>query len=243
MKTLSRFVIFSLLFCSAALGHDTNVKTHNIETLEQNQSVQVLNEIPKKLRRNILSATAKITNIDGSHGTGTYMTYKSTNFILTAAHVVRGFESTFITLDGVTTIPAKVTYVDPSKDIAILIPESDPGGDPIKFKRHLSPEPGERLVYAGFPGWHDVLMFTGIVSGTEHWEHSRIIMHSYAWKGCSGSVVFDHSGKVVGVLIAIDYMRMPAHPHPSGRIVEDIVWIEPVDILTGSKLQEIFSGI
>ena len=140
-------------------------------------------------------------------------------------------------------VPARVIYIDDKKDISILIPEAGLESSPIKFKRHLSPEPGESLVYAGFPGWHDVLMFTGVVAGTERWEENRIIMHSYAWKGCSGSVVFDHSGRVVGVLIAIDHMRMPAHPHPSGRIVEDIVWIEPVNILTDEKLSAIFSNI
>ena len=243
MKSLVRFGIISIIFCSQAHSHDLKVQDTKVNIVEQNQSVQVLNEIPKKVRRNILGATVKITTPSGSHGTGTYMTYKSNKFILTAAHVVRGFEEVNISIDGMTLVPAKVVHTEDDKDLAILIPSAELAGDPIKFKKASKMLPGEKLVYAGFPGWHDVLMFTGSVAGIERWEGSKIVMHSYAWPGCSGSVVFDYSGKVAGVLIAIDFVRMPAHPHGSNRIVEDIVWIETVDSLTEERLLEIFSKL
>ena len=50
------------------------------------------------------------------------------------------------------------------------------------------------------------------------------MMHSYAWIGASGSVVLDMSGRIAGVLNAIDVGFGITGP----QLVEDMVWVASI---------------
>jgi hypothetical protein len=77
----------------------------------------------------------------------------------------------------------------------------------------------------------------GTVAGIE--QNNNIIMHSYAWMGASGSGVFDERGRLVGILRAVDVSRGPWGP----SIVEDIVWVAPLNELNIEKIQNILEVI
>jgi hypothetical protein len=57
-------------------------------------------------------------------------------------------------------------------------------------------------------------------------ENGRIVIHSYAWPGASGSGVFDMRGRFIGVVSAVDIGIWNRLVPPA--LVEDIVWIAPV---------------
>ena len=59
-----------------------------------------------------------------------------------------------------------------------------------------------KLIYTGYPNVVGPLTIEGSVGGFADAEY--IYMISYAWSGSSGSGVFDHRGKYVGYVVAID---------------------------------------
>ena len=60
------------------------------------------------------------------------------------------------------------------------------------------------------------------------------MMHSYAWMGASGSVVLDLSGRIVGVLNAIDVGYGISGP----QLVEDMIWVANINKVNLEKLQK-----
>ena len=173
------------------------------------------------------NSAVRVSSGDGSYGTRTYFRHRSNRFVLTARHVVEGSSEIFIEVNPLNRVPAEIVYVSENRDIAILICDDIPGKKPMRFRERRSTSRGLNLFYSGYPSRHDLLTITGTIAGYENWGEQKIIMHSYAWPGASGSAVFDDRGRLVGVLIAVDVARMSIHPHPSYRIVEDIVWVEP----------------
>ena len=54
-------------------------------------------------------------------------------------------------------------------------------------------------------------------------EGGRFVMHSTAWKGSSGSCVFDSQGNFIGVVFALSASQLGGHP----VLLESMVWVEP----------------
>ena len=188
---------------------------------------EISNSISKRLVRKMTNSSVRVSSGDGSYGTGTYFRHRSNRFVLTARHVVEGSSEIFIEVNPLNRVPAEIVYVSENRDIAILICDDIPGKKPMRFRERRSTSRGLNLFYSGYPSRHDLLTIAGTIAGYENWGEQKIIMYSYAWPGASGSAVFDDRGRLVGVLIAVDVARMTIHPHPSYRIVEDIVWVEP----------------
>ncbi len=59
-----------------------------------------------------------------------------------------------------------------------------------------------KVVYTGYPNTLGPLTISGEIAGFSPSQHAYMI--SYAWQGSSGSGVFDHSGKYIGYVVAID---------------------------------------
>ena len=75
--------------------------------------------------------------------------------------------------------------------------------------------------FTGFPNSRDLISIRGRVSGIEN-RSKFLLLHSYAWMGSSGSVVYDKDGSLLGVLSAVDV------GHRFGpQIIEDIVHVSP----------------
>ena len=221
------FCMFPFSVMGSTVYETSTSASHEVEL----EVSEISSDISRRLLRQMTDSAVKVSSGEGSYGTGTYFKYRSARFILTARHVVEGADQVFIELNPLNRVPATVVYVDPDRDIAILTCEKLPGKKPMAYRNRSLPRQGINLFYTGYPSGHDLLTITGTVAGHEEWGKNKIIMHSYGWPGASGSAVFDNRGRLVGVLIAVDVSQMAIHGHTAHRIVEDIVWIEPVEEL------------
>jgi S1-C subfamily serine protease len=156
-----------------------------------------------------------------AHGSGNYFKIGKERFIITAAHVVNDGTAFFIRDKG-EFVFMEIIYIDPYKDIAILIPMRElfdcrPHNYNNNNKKDIL---GMSVNYTGYPGQLGKATFRGIVSKS---GINYAILQSFAIPGSSGSVVFDNSGKVVGVVSAVS---VGVYFPPLPQLDENIVYIE-----------------
>ena len=171
--------------------------------------------------------------IPRGHGSGNYFKLGKNRFIITAAHVVDNINEIEIFEKGYIATPAKVVYLDRDADIAILVPDRRlKYTKAIPFRRDINNQMGEKVYHTGHPssqGWH---ISEGILTGT----HKDVLMiNTFAWPGSSGSVVFDESGRVVGVLSAI----LVDAPFGIPDLVEHIVLSGNIQMLDQETLKSV----
>ena len=97
----------------------------------------------------------------------------------------------------------------------------------------FSPVIGGEVLYTGFPNMYDSLTIEGYISGT---HSGRLVMHSYAWGGASGSVVLNQHGAIIGIVSAIDIGHGVAG---IPQLVEDLVIVVPVSEL---KIKDLYDS-
>ncbi len=159
---------------------------------------------PRGLKAAYRSSVAIQVSNDGllqGSGSGNYFKLFKHRFIITAAHVVEEGNEIIIMEKGYSMTEAEVVYIDRETDIAVLVPkEKLRYTKALPFRRDISNQMGERVYHCGHPareGWH---ISEGLLTGT----HTDVLMvNTFAWPGSSGSVLFDESGRVLGVLSAI----------------------------------------
>ena len=179
--------------------------------------------------------------VEVGHGSGNYFKFGKHRFLLTAAHVVEhdGDINMFIK-DGENLIGFTVAYVDTEKDIAIIVPNEDLSH--VKARRWKVNKDkdmlGETVNYAGYPAGLGKVLIRGMVSA--HYKE-RLIVQGFALPGASGSVVFDKSGRVVGVVSAIALHQSSFSIFP--ELQEDMVYISNADFLTKKFLREVFKCV
>jgi len=136
-----------------------------------------------------------------SLGSGNYFQIWDKYFVVTAAHVIDGKSEVFLTERSGYTYKARVAHIDKFKDLAILVPE-----EKMKFTKAVPYRPannvdvGRKIFYCGNPNEMYFSSYSGMISGTS--QH-YILADSFAWPGSSGSVVFNDSGQVVGVVSSV----------------------------------------
>tara|TARA_R110002072_G_scaffold295443_1_gene466424 strand:+ start:2563 stop:3270 length:708 start_codon:yes stop_codon:yes gene_type:complete len=174
------------------------------------------------------SATVEVFSIRPqgvAFGTGTVFKYKGKTIVLTAAHVVGGPENTVGIAVNTEEMIATLVYYDELTDLAVLMVPDIAGVDPMKLRplKGKNLKIGLDVLYSGYPNLSGLLTIEGYIAGLH--PRGDLYMHSYGWSGASGSAVFDTSGKLVGILIALDvgqgYVGMP-------NIIEDVVVVVPI---------------
>ena len=86
-------------------------------------------------------------------------------------------------------------------------------------------EVGTKITYSGFPSWHNLMTFRGYVAGYETHPQAgvQMILNTYGWFGCSGSLVYNEDGQMIGILWGIDIqMNLPQ---------ENMIWVAPIQNL------------
>ena len=210
----SLLVIFSFfVFSLSAHADDSGVVDE--QKLEKTYKVS-------KKNYDKLSRAVVLVKTTSGYGSGTLFKVKKNIIVLTAAHVVEGYDVVSVEHDGKAYL-ATVVLFDEENDVSILsAPEVD-GRDPIGLKLTSSATSvGDRISYCGFPNRQDISCFSGEVSQV---SDKHINVHTYAWMGASGSVMVDKKGRVVGILSGIEVGRAWGSYH----LIEDVVWMRRVN--------------
>ena len=218
MGVLTRLALASMLLgCAPAeCGIGTPPSFENIE------KVSFFNNSLEQRSRN---AAVGIKSFDEAgnkiSGSGAYVVYKGQHYILTAAHVVAGSSTAMITGDKEIII-GDVVFADDYSDVALVSIAGMISKEPIKWRVSDRKSVGEEIIYSGYPNAMGLLTIKGYVAG---YDSYMTVIHSYVWKGASGSLVLDGRGKIVGVISAVsigtDITNFPT-------IVEDIGLVVPV---------------
>lgn len=202
---------------------DTRPATSNLSTTE------ISNSLTSNERR-VRSASVRVVTPTG-HGTGGLIKYRDINLVLTAHHVADGaLGATYLLSTETEQRWGVLVYKDPLNDMSLLyVPEDFRYAEPMRWRpREELIDIGQSITYSGYPSWHSLLSFRGHVAGFEtHPDAGRqIILQTYGWFGCSGSVVYDNNGKIIGVLWAVDVER-----RPNFQVQENMVWVSPIQNL------------
>ena len=227
MKNL--LLMFALLF-----GADSATNHTKEEAKQQYLASESVHASFSKVELKVRKAAVKVIT-GGGHGSCSYLVHKGFHFILTAQHVTDGpLGRHYMVSKDEEVRMATLVYSSPADDIAVLFLE-DPFKliEPMKYKptKEIS-KISTNITYSGFPSSHKLMTIRGRVAGyaDKLGSSSQIILHTYGWFGCSGSVIYNKSGEVVGVLWGVD-----VEYYPGVAIVEDMIWVVPIQQLDIQK--------
>lgn len=199
---MSRFLLYILMGCTPPAEAHININLQ--PEYDDTYAAELDPYAPKGLKSAYLSSVVVQAWEDGvpqGSGSGNYFKLGRDRFIITAAHVVDGSEEIMILEKGFRLTPAKVIYSDSESDIAVLVPmEKLRHTKAVPFRRDINNQMGEKVYHCGHPAreaWH---ISEGLLTGT---HTDTLLVNTFAWPGSSGSVIFDQSGRVIGVLSAI----------------------------------------
>lgn len=223
MKKLA--ILFCLLLCVPAKATPSASLDTTLNTAPVPVS-SVMTDTEQKVR----SAAVKVLTVHG-HGSGSLVKYKGLTLLFTANHVANGMLGTVYTASANGEVKmAMLIYADPAHDIAILyMLEEFSTVKPLKYSpREKLIEVGKEITYSGYPSSHQLMTFRGRVAGYEVLTESgtQILLHTHGWFGCSGSLVYDSEGDIVGILWGVDVEK-----RPTLQVVGSLIWIQPIQAL------------
>lgn len=220
-----RILATLLLFVGAPAHADRYQPKVPVDHVEANAS-----SIEKRVRQAAVRVTVPLS---GGHGTGSYIKYKDVHLVITAQHVVDGRLGTaYLVSYKEESHIGTLIYSDPQNDIGVLYVGNpfrriEPMKfDPLQETAHV----GTEIYYSGYPSHHKLMSFTGRVAGHEPngtpIPGKHIILQTYGWFGCSGSVIYNSKGQQVGVLYGVD-----VEYYPDIQVQENMIWVVPINNL------------
>ena len=197
-----------------------------------------------QIERDARAAAVKVSvPFAGGHGSGSYIRYKDIHLVITAQHVTDGpIGSTYLAAHKDESHLGVLIYSDQINDIAILyVGNAFKSIEPMKFNPVEGvASVGTEIFYSGYPSSHKLMSFRGIVAGYGDGKGigKRIILQTYGWFGCSGSVIYNSKGQQVGVLYGVD-----VEYYPNMQVQENMIWVAPMSKIKIEKaIKEICRG-
>ncbi|HAF88175.1 MAG TPA: hypothetical protein DCG23_00155 [Deltaproteobacteria bacterium] len=194
------------------------------------QTISIENGLDRNERR-VREAAVKITDGRG-HGSGGIVQYYDLQLVLTAQHVADGrIGSNYFVINGATMERAILVYSDPVHDIALLYLAE---GNQLEGRGlRYSPTSdmsgiGTGITYSRHPSWHSLMTYRGHIAGLEHLDGRgpQLMINTYGWFGCSGSVIYNTSGDIIGILWGVDIEQ-----RPDLQVQENMIWVSPIQNL------------
>jgi len=198
-------------------------------TYKPNKPIENVSAEMASIERKIRDASVRVTvPFTGGHGSGAYIRYKDVDLIFTAQHVTDNkLGSNYLITHKDESHIATLIYSDEANDIAILyLRTAFRTIDPMKFNPTKGvAQVGTNIVYSGYPSTHKLMSFTGRVSGYEDGPGigKQIILQTYGWFGCSGSMIYTLKGQQVGILYGVD-----VEYYPNTQVQENLIWVSPI---------------
>jgi len=229
-------ILFALIFALGGVAHAEDAKSEAITN--QTVSVIVSDASMSMTERKVRDAAVRVFTNGGGHGSGSYIKHKDFYFVLTAQHVADGaLYSDYVVKKGSESKKAILVWSDKTTDIAVLALTSEfETISPMAFKVTSDiPEVGTEISYSGYPSRHQLMSIRGRVAGYEQklGAGTQIMLHTYGWFGCSGSVIYNKKEEIIGVLWGVD-----VEYYPGMAVVEEMVWVIPVQKLEVDEVVE-----
>lgn len=177
---------------------DDTTKEFELAKVTQSYNTGINRAIDSSLRIDVYDSAGQRIG----HGSGNLFRIASKVFVITASHVVQDTDRVVLTEKSGAMVPGLIVWANLHSDVAIILPLSEfKSTEPSSYVNNKSVNlDGKNLYFHGYPSDHNGLLIEGFVSST---GYSNLIMQSNAWFGASGSVVFDQSGRAVGIVHAI----------------------------------------
>lgn len=193
--------------------------------------VENINSSMNMAQKRVREASVKIMSPLGGHGSGSYIVYKDAYLVLTAQHVTDGPLGTeYHVVKNDESRIGTLIWSDAAADMAVLyIPKRFVTIDPMKWSpQNRIAEVGTQITYSGYPSSHKLMTFQGVVAGyaDSSGVGKQIILNTYGWFGCSGSVIYTLSGDIVGILYGVD-----VEYYPGMQVQENMIWVAPIQRL------------
>ena len=220
MNLFASLGLVTALFGLGAGVQKETVEENTIKVVDVSSSMTM---VEKRVRQ----ASVRVLSGNG-HGSGSLIEYYDLQLVVTAQHVASGaVGSQYMLQSGGESIWGVLVHSDPVHDIAVLYAITPfQVAKPMKWKPVDDiAEVGTEITYSGFPSWHSLMTYRGRVAGYEELDGrgTQIMLNTYGWFGCSGSVIYNSKGHIVGILWGVDVERKP-----DLQVQENMVWIVPV---------------
>lgn len=222
MKLLA---LIAMMCCSTAYAAEMPGAS-----LDTNMNTEPISSVMTTTQQKVRNAAVKVVSSRGGHGSGSLVKYKGLTLLITANHVADGLlGGRYYAMKGNEMKLAILIYSDPLHDISVLyMIEEFYGVKPLKYSpREELIEVGSEITYSGFPSSHQLMTFRGRVAGYEILQDAgiQILLHTHGWFGCSGSMVYDQNGDIVGILWGVDVEQ-----RPNLQVIGNLVWIQPIQV-------------
>ena len=213
----SAVLAFFLVGATAATTSGESYETKPIEVSTSMTSIE------KKVRESAVKIYSGV-----GHGSGGIVRYKDMQLILTAQHVADGgLGATYLVRTLHEDKLGVLIYTDPLHDIAVLyVPDKFEHSKGVKWNpTDKISNVGTQITYSGYPSWHNLMTFRGYVAGyeTDPAAGVQMLLNTYGWFGCSGSLIYDSEGNMIGILWGVDIQK--------GAVQENMIWVAPIQNL------------
>jgi len=202
--------------------------TSYADTFELRSPVEKISKALSSTERQVRAAAVKVVTPRGGHGSGSLIKYKDLTLVFTARHVANDpIGTTYLITKNNNQSTAALIYQSDTADIAVLILNTDfrdKNIKPMDWDITSDYDIGKGIVYSGYPSSHKLMSFNGRIVGYETDRHgTQLIVNTYGWFGCSGSVIYDEKGTIIGILYGVD-----VEYHPGIQINENMIWVAPI---------------
>ena len=222
MKFLS-IVLAALLIAPAHANEESQIQFDpSLRTIEVSSQ---MSDTEAKVR----NAAVRIITSRGGHGSGSLIQYKDLQLVLTAQHIADAVIGTRYGIIHKNQMRiAVLIYTNDNHDVAVLwVEEPWPRGIALKWNPTDDvASVGTRITYSGYPSSHSLMTYRGRVAGYELGPDgtTHILLHTYGYYGCSGSVIYNANGEIIGILWGVDRGR-------GETTIEDMIWVSPIQNL------------